>query len=427
MGKGVIYQHFVGRHPEASIAAHEGDVFQQLSGFNWRRLVDRAGVEAAYLLGIFDNSGPILVAEEQGELLGYDSQVRVPSPFALCNHAGVNPRLGAPAALRELIDAVHRSGGTALVDFVANHTAINHPWIKSHPEYYVRDGKSADGLLHEFSGDVVKLDYGNPDVSGAQIEVLKWIASLGVDGVRCDMAHFMPLEFWHAAIGAVKADSPGFCFIAEAYPKNLFDWSVLEGLLAVGFDAVYHGSLYRNLEKVFVHGERLEHLVGHLNFVAHYEHRAKLVHYLANHDDSMPPQIAPLQEGLMSLLLFLPGTTLIYNGQLNGLTRRLKHHAIDILPAPMCEFQNLPAWFQGISRVKQAEQPLVTEVELACPDLVRCSIEARFGRGVLYVNLSRAGRGVEIPGEARTPGIINGFMPGEILPAGKADLFVAGS
>jgi glycosidase len=288
----------------------------------------------------------------------------------------------------------------------------------------VRHPESPDGLLHEFSGDVVKLNYQNPQVAKAQIEVLRQITTLGVDGVRCDMAHFMPLEFWHQAISEVKARNPEFLFVAEAYSGSPFDWSTSNGLLAVGFDAVYHGSLYRNLMKVFVEHDPTEYLVGHLNFVLGYEHRNRLVHYLANHDDKMPAQVAPFQEGLMSLLFCMPGTTLIYNGQLNGLTRRLKHHAVDILPRDLCEFEKLPPWFETLSRLKRTEQPVLQEIKMSQGGLLSCPLAGRFGKGELYVNLSRDGSDLPMPNHRRGQGLINGFMPGQRLPRGKAEIFL---
>src|SRR5260370_1323989 len=45
--------------------------------------------------------------------------------------------------LHELGERLGRWGIRLLLDFVSNHTAIDHPWVKDHPEYYIA-GSRAD-------------------------------------------------------------------------------------------------------------------------------------------------------------------------------------------------------------------------------------------------------------------------------------------
>ena len=79
-----------------------------------------------------------------------------------------------------------------MLDFVPNHTALDHPWVEEHPEFYVagRSSTSAraprnyvwvqrpggDGLLAHgrdpyFPGwpDTLQLDYANPATQEAMI------------------------------------------------------------------------------------------------------------------------------------------------------------------------------------------------------------------------------------------------------------------
>ena len=44
---------------------------------------------------------------------------------------------GGNAALDRLRDRVHRRGMKLLLDFVPNHTALDHPWVTEHREFYI--------------------------------------------------------------------------------------------------------------------------------------------------------------------------------------------------------------------------------------------------------------------------------------------------
>jgi glycosidase len=84
--------------------------------------------------------------------------------------------------------------------------------------------------------------------------VLAHWQAFGVDGFRCDMAHWVPLEFWRWSINRARVRRPDTYFIAEAYdddPAKLTDGNVLEALVAVGFDAAYDHPSYRLLKALY--------------------------------------------------------------------------------------------------------------------------------------------------------------------------------
>jgi alpha-amylase len=339
----VIYQLYTGRQQAANTLDHPGDVLSRMKDFDWQNL-GQGGFDIVYLLGLFDSRGPILVTEEDGvDLEGREH--RVPSIFALSNHAAVHPILGTDTDLRELIQVIQSQTCRVMVDFVPNHTGLSHPWITDHPTYYVYDGEA---ITREFSGDVAKLNYANPQLRREMITILLWIASLGVDGVRCDMAHLVPTDFWAEAITAVRQEYPAFLFVAEAYPNSLFDLSPLTALLKAGFDAVYHEPLYRNLRS----GSWAD-VEAHLAYFLQELNPAQFIHYLSNHDDPVPPNLPKNVEEIMTLLLSLPGSVLIYNGLFHGFTRRLSHHAIDILPASMCELTSIPPVYRHLLQTRR--------------------------------------------------------------------------
>ena len=107
--------------------------------------------------------------------------------------------------------------------------------------------------------DTVKLNYGVdpangnrhfdpiPDTWHKMYHILRYWASKGIDGFRCDMVHMVPLEFWQWAISNLKAEFPRLIFIAELYDLNLYRPFISIG----GFDYLYDKSgLYDTLRAI---------------------------------------------------------------------------------------------------------------------------------------------------------------------------------
>jgi glycosidase len=85
------------------------------------------------------------------------------SPYSVRDHLAVGPEYGTLDDLRALIDAAHARGISVLLDWVANHTAWDHPWIADAPGL-VHDRRAGDIVHPPGTGwlDVADLDYGNP-------------------------------------------------------------------------------------------------------------------------------------------------------------------------------------------------------------------------------------------------------------------------
>src|SRR5262249_27670385 len=134
----------------------------------------------------------------------------VGSPYSVMAYEP-DPRVGTWAELDQVRKALHSRGMRLMVDFIANHTGFDHPWVRDHPNRYVnapeqvfRRNPSAFRPVELATGevrfvacgrdpyfppwtDVGQLNYFNPDTRAALIGALKNIAQ-HADGVRCDMA-----------------------------------------------------------------------------------------------------------------------------------------------------------------------------------------------------------------------------------------------
>jgi glycosidase len=270
------------------------------------------------------------------------------SGFAISRYT-VHRDLGADAALARLRERLRQRGLRLMLDFVPNHTALDHHWVEDHPEYYVAGSEldlvrephnytwvrraSGDRLLAYgrdpyFAGwsDTLQLNYGNGELQAAMLDELVRIAGQ-CDGVRCDMAMLVLPDvfqrtweiaaepFWPKATHHVRERFPEFCFMAEVY------WDLEWTLQQQGFDYAYDKRLYDRLREGHARPVR-EH------FHAGLDYQDKLARFLENHDE---PRAAatfpPGKDRAAAVLTFLsPGLRFFHQGQLEGCAKRISPH-----------------------------------------------------------------------------------------------------
>jgi len=153
------------------------------------------------------------------------------SPYSVRDHRAVNPEFGTLDDLRHFVEAAHAAGMHVILDWVANHTAWDHPLVAEHPGWYASD---ADGGFRSAPWwdwtDVVDLDYRHPGLHRYMIDAMAyWVREVGIDGFRCDVAGYVSTGFWEAARAELDAIRPVFM---------LAEWESRE-LHARAFDATY--------------------------------------------------------------------------------------------------------------------------------------------------------------------------------------------
>lgn len=162
-----------------------------------------------------------------------------------------------------------------------------------------------------------------PDTWRKMDAVLAHWQSFGVDGFRCDMAHWVPQEFWRWALARARTRQPGAFFAAEAYdddPNKLTDGNVLTALVGSGFDAVYDNHTCKLLKEIYDGPKWANDLDAVLGAVAPLHQSLR---YAENHDEVRiaSPQHwggnGPAVGRPVSALLFGigRGPVLLYNGQ----------------------------------------------------------------------------------------------------------------
>jgi hypothetical protein len=301
------------------------------------------------------------------------------SGFAITGY-DVQPGAGGNSALLRLRKRLRDRGLSLLLDFVPNHTALDHPWVEQNPEYYVSGTETdlareprnytwirrkqgdllmAHGRDPYFAGwpDTLQLDYSNPDTQRAMAGELMKVAEQ-CDGVRCDMAMLVLPDvfertwgrrappFWPNAIQSVRKRFPSFCFMAEVY------WDLEWTMLQQGFDYAYDKRLYDRLRDGHARPVR-EHLQAGLDY------QSKLARFLENHDE--PRAAATFSPGMhesAAIITYLtPGLRFFHQGQFEGRKKRISPH---LIRAPLEPVNGtLQRFYEGLLQVLR--QPIFRE------------------------------------------------------------------
>lgn len=124
-----------------------------------------------------------------------------------------------------------------------------------------------------------------PDTWRKMDAVLEFWQQMGVGGFRADMAHMVPMEFWHWSIRRARMREVGVFFMAEAYdgdPAKLTEEDVVDALLKCGFDGVYDGPLYKRLGEIYA-GPKWANDIDELVWST--DRLTSMVRYAENHDE----------------------------------------------------------------------------------------------------------------------------------------------
>ncbi len=244
------------------------------------------------------------------------------SPYAVRDYFGVNPEFGTFDDLKHFVDAAHAQGMYVILDWVANHTAWDNPLRTEHPEWYQRDYKGDFRPTPWWDwSDIIDLDYSQPGLREYMTRALKyWVSEAGVDGYRCDVAGFVPVDFWNNVRKELDAIKPVF-MLAEWESRDLH---------AEAFDMTYAWS-WREAVQAIVRGEAsLDKLMVYYSWrESSYPREAYRMTYVSNHDTNSwkGTQFEEFGDGLEAAIVLSvvgDGFPLLYNGQEAGNPKRLE-------------------------------------------------------------------------------------------------------
>ena len=207
---GIVYQVY-----PRSFQDSNGDGIGDLNGVVTRLdYLEWLGIDAVWLSPIF----PSPMAD-----FGYD----------VADYCDVDPIFGSLDDLDGLVAEAHARGLKVLLDFVPNHTSDRHPWFiesrsaRTSPkrDWYIWADPRPDGgpptnwasmfggsgwtldaatgqhYYHAFLAEQPDLNWRNPEVQAAMMDVLRFWFRRGIDGVRIDV-------IWHVIKDDQLRDNP---------------------------------------------------------------------------------------------------------------------------------------------------------------------------------------------------------------------------
>lgn len=265
------------------------------------------------------------------------------SPYAIKDYYDNDPDLAVNVGKRReefkaLVDRTHKTGLKVIMDFIPNHVARhyhsdnmpegtysfgehdeNNLFFAGHNNFYYLGNQSygcnidaKDCADEEYSEtplratgndcfgspsrndwyDTVKLNYGIdyrtgnrqfspvPNTWVKMLKILRYWASQGIDGFRCDMVEMTPVEFWSWAVTKIKEEFPGIVFIGEIYQPHIYRSFIKEG----GFDYLYDKvGLYDTLKGVMSGQASANDISCTLQSTA--DIRSHMLTFLENHDE----------------------------------------------------------------------------------------------------------------------------------------------
>jgi len=151
-----------------------------------------------------------------------------PSPllddgYDVADFYGIHPDYGTLDDFKAMLDEAHRRGLRVITDLILNHTSDQHPWFQEartsrdspRRDYYVwsdtdrkykeariifvdsqtsnweLDPQTGQYYWHRFFPHQPDLNYDNPEVQQAMLDVMRFWLDLGVDGFRADAVPYL--------------------------------------------------------------------------------------------------------------------------------------------------------------------------------------------------------------------------------------------
>lgn len=372
---------------EGSFAAFEADLPR----------LKAMGVDILWLMPIH----PIGEKNRKGGLGSY---------YAVRDYTGVNPEFGTLAELKRLVASAHALQMKLIIDWVANHTAWDHPWVAQHPDWYKKNDKGqiypvtfGEGPTREEWTDVVGLDYTQKPLWRAMIDAMAfWVREAGIDGFRCDVASLVPTPFWEQARAELDRIKPVFMLAESDAPE----------LLHKAFDMTYDWDLYELMKKLAKGQAQAGDLSAYLDKQAsRYPRDAYRMLFTSNHDiNSWHGHDGELYgaafEPMAVLAATLPGMPLVYSGQESRFDKRLQFFEKDPIAWKQRELQ---PFYTRLLQLKHEHPALANGAAGAPVRLLPAgnprvlAYERRLdGKGITVVmNASPAAQTFRLPGRAR--------------------------
>lgn len=285
----------------------------------------KLGVDILWLMPV----QPIGIKNRKGSLGSY---------YSIKDYRAVNPEFGDSGDLKALINEAHDLGMYVILDWVANHTAWDHPWAQKHPGFYEKDKSGAFIPPVADWTDVISLDYDNKAMRDSMAAAMRfWLEEYNMDGFRCDVAEMVPLDFWDGLRPWLEEVKPVF-MLAEGETAILHNRA---------FDMTYSWKMFKTFNAI-ARGKKKAAAIDELLLEESriYPPTALRMRFITNHDENswngtIAERLGPAERAMAVLMCTLPGKPLLYSGQEAGNGKALRFFDKDTIEwreSPLTDF-----------------------------------------------------------------------------------------
>lgn len=194
---------------------------------------------------------------------------------------------------KKFINEAHKRGISVIVDVPA---CASYDLYLQRPDLFV-NGQSGEPVMPADWTDVRLLSTGTEDKIDINVytiykDFVKYMMSLGVDGIRADVAHCKTMAFWKELIEYSREKDPEFLWLAESSdswhdavaPQAVF--TSYDKLLEAGFDG-YYGSFF-NLKDWKNSKELYNQIAFTLNETKKFKDKKSVIGAFTTHDEVSP-------------------------------------------------------------------------------------------------------------------------------------------
>lgn len=272
------------------------------------------------------------------------------SYYSVKDYFGINPEFGTEDDFRNLIAKTQELGMYLIIDWVANHTAWDNPWVAEHPDWFTKDEKGNMVPPVDDWSDVVDLNFNNKELWAEMTSALRyWVEEFNIDGYRCDVAGMVPLEFWPQAREELEKI------------KNVFmlaEWDTPE--MHKAFDMTYAWDQHKLMNRIAIGEANAEEMKKYfIKEKSQYPESAFRMRFTSNHDENtwngtVFERLGSSAEMFAVFTCLIEGMPLIYGGQEAGLNKRLEFFEKDLIEWREHSFENIYSALLNLKKVNEA-------------------------------------------------------------------------
>lgn len=271
------------------------------------------------------------------------------------DYYSIDWRFGTEDTLKELLDICHERNVKVILDLAINHTSDQHPWFLEfkkarmsgdkdslYYDYYtcVRTSQKVNGVTYQqitaeywvecnFSGSMPELNYDNPDVREAMLNVARYYLDLGVDGFRFDAVKYIyygnttkSAAFWDWYVGVLRSEYPDIYTVGECWSGDTEVYQYYKGTNCFNFSMAGAEGKVAMAAKGQNIGTYVNYVVSYLNNIKGKNPNSMMCAFLSNHDQDRIAGTFLLDNNMKmaaNLYLLCSGSPTIYYGEEIGL------------------------------------------------------------------------------------------------------------